>query len=112
MCVIVWRRDLQSSSHDHMVVDLRPNDHHVHHVCHATQWVVQVDLKRVMPGFNELIFFQAAGIVTPLHPAWHNWLARETFTIVVISRLRVRASPWESTFCNFFAFYIKLRTTS
>lgn len=32
---------------------------------------------------------------SPLHPAWHNWLARETFTIIVISRLRVRASPWE-----------------
>jgi hypothetical protein len=36
------------------------------------------------------------------HPAWHNWLARETFTIIVISRLRVRASPWELYLLLFF----------
>lgn len=59
------------------------------------------------------IFLQKANVVTPLHPAWHNWLARETFTIIVISRLRVRASPWEFIFCDFlFASYINLRTTS
>jgi hypothetical protein len=34
-------------------------------------------------------------------PGWHNWLARETFKSLEISRFRVQASGWANFFLSF-----------
>jgi hypothetical protein len=52
--------------------------------------------------WTQLIIYHKFCILSST-PGWHNWLARETFKWLEISRFRVQASGWANYFWTSFA---------